>query len=118
MEVYAYRAQNLDLDLDLDMDPDQGEASETLAPALSLEVDAYLDMPEPDPQEPDSSIQLELAQEFAALGLLDGARELAQEVLGSAYAPLQMEAQALLSELDAQETSLRADQQATPPEET
>jgi FimV-like protein len=119
IEVRIYPEQGLDLDLDLS---EHASGYETIAPSLMFvsdgeasdtdgvddAVDAYLNAHESEPEEPDSFIQLELAQEFAALGLLEGARELAQEVLVSAHAPLQMEAQALLGELDAQEAAQRA----------
>ncbi len=56
---------------------------------------------------PDPAVQFELAQEFQALGLLDGARELAMEVLGCSDATLRSQAQVLIDQLHAQETAQR-----------
>lgn len=121
-----------DLDLDLDwsgesQDPPQVALQEpplpeepAVAPVLETPgheaVDVYLDPPEPEPETmvPDSAVQLALAQEFVALGLLEGARELAQEVLVSGQEPLQRDAQTLLNELDAQEAALRVGQLVVP----
>jgi len=54
--------------------------------------------------EPDQEVQLSLAQEFEALGLTLGARELASEVLNSTNASLGPQAQALLRQIEVQET--------------
>lgn len=67
--------------------------------AMDVDVDAHA--------EPNPAVQLELAQEFLALDLLQGARELALEVLECGDATLQSQAQALIGQLDTMETAQR-----------
>ncbi|MDO8754490.1 MAG: hypothetical protein Q7J80_11390, partial [Anaerolineales bacterium] len=55
--------------------------------------------------EPDHDVQLSLAQEFEALGLRLGARELAIEALGSTDVSLSSQAHALLRQIDEHETA-------------
>lgn len=55
--------------------------------------------------EPDHDVQLSLAQEFEALGLRLGARELATEALNSTDVALSSQAQALLRQIDEHETA-------------
>jgi len=57
----------------------------------------------------DAVVQLELALEFEALRLLDGAREIAQEVLESNDDELRLKAEALMARLAAIETVQHAD---------
>lgn len=59
--------------------------------------------------QPDAVVQLELALEFEALRLLDGAREIAQEVLESSDDELRLKAEALMARLHAIETAQHAD---------
>lgn len=75
------------------------QAEHTSAHANEVEVT--------DLKEPDRAVQLELAQQFEELGLLDGARELVLEVLASSHAPLHLQAQTMLEQLDAKETAQR-----------
>jgi len=56
---------------------------------------------------PNPTVQLELAHEFLALDLLQGARELALEVLECGDSAQQSQAQALIDRLDTMETAQR-----------
>lgn len=53
----------------------------------------------------DAAVRLALALEFETLGLLDGAHEIAQEVLASSDDGLWLKAEALMARLDEQETA-------------
>lgn len=83
------------------------EAQDTVPKLVAAEPpqDVGIDL-EAD-EEPNPLVQFELAQEFQALGLLDGARELAMEVLGCSDAALKSQAQTLIDQLNVQETAQR-----------
>ena len=66
------------------------------------------EVPGPEAQ-PDAVVQLELALEFESLRLLDGAREIAQEVLESSDDELRRKAKALVAKLDVLESEQHAD---------
>ena len=57
----------------------------------------------------DAEVQLALANEFMDLGLYQGARKLAAEVVESANAHFRAQAQVLISKLDKLELSLHQD---------
>lgn len=83
-QVEPVQAVDVDVDMVVDVDAD---------------VEAHVG--------PDPAVQLELAQEFLALDLLQGARELALEVLQGGDANLQSQAQALIDQLNTLETAQR-----------
>lgn len=83
--------------------PDTVPNPDLVEPIQAMEADVDVDAP----VGPDPAVQLELAQEFLALGLLQGARELALEVLEGSDADLQSQAQALIDQLDTVETAQR-----------
>lgn len=80
------------MDLGLDFDTPQGIAADELTGKLIQE-----DNSEPDPL----ATQLELAEEFLALGDAEGARPLAERVQALATGELQSRARALLQQIDA-----------------
>lgn len=83
------------------------EPLESLA-VVQVQEPVEVGTPEPEP-EPDFAVRLALAQEFLALGLLDGAREIAQEVLQASDALLHPQVQALLQEIDRQEQTQQSE---------
>lgn len=84
------------LDFDLQDQPDAD------LQAVLPDVPTVTPVQDPD-DEPDHEVQLSLAQEFEALGLTLGARELATEVLDSPDTALSSYAQALLRQIEDQE---------------
>lgn len=64
-------------------------------------------LPEPDTQ-PAAAVQLELALVLETLGLRDGARDIAHEILESSDDKMRLKAEALVARLDALESMQRA----------
>jgi len=76
------------------------------SPLMLLPFDPTVEL-EPPPS--DAAVRLALALEFEAVGLLDGAREIVQEVLESSEVELWLKAETLMARLDVRETAQRVD---------
>lgn len=83
-------------------------AEDSVEPLQAVVIDPHAEpLPEPEPQ-PAAAVQLELALVLETLGLRDGARDIAHEVLESGDDKLRLKAEALVARLDALASAQRA----------